>query len=63
MQVQRHWSSSELGLFGEHPGGPGGKNRVSRGGKNEEGQQVLRSWGCQIMQGFVGPLKEVWLSL
>lgn len=40
MQVQRLWSSSGLGLFEEHPGGPCGRNRVNRGGENDEGQEV-----------------------
>lgn len=44
MQVQRLWSSSGLGLFEEHPGTPYGKNRVNRGGKDDEGQKV---WGLQ----------------
>lgn len=40
MQVQRRWSNNGFGLFEENPGGTCGRNRVSRGGKNDEGQEV-----------------------
>lgn len=60
-QVQRRWSNNGFGLSEENPGGPCGRNRVSRGGKNDEGQEVLGRWGYQIVKGLVGPLQGLWL--
>lgn len=56
MPVQRCGSRMGLDLLGEHPGGRCGRCRVSRGGKNDKSQELLWSWGCPIMWGFVGPL-------
>lgn len=44
-QVQRLWSSSGFGLFEAHPRGPCGRNRVNRGGENDEDQEVGGSGG------------------
>lgn len=48
MPVQRCWSRTGLSLSDEQPRGQCGRCRVSRGGKNDESQELLRSWGCEI---------------